>query len=104
MNPDDLNVLTEENLGSPTILISVVEAAARKNSWRILGSVEAEPQPGHLQHGHCLVERNGKTLFDSDLRFSTHQWVRNPDGSILFNNGVYDMTREDALADFLDRI
>lgn len=101
MNPD--LELTEENLGSPTVLITVVENAARRNKWRVLGSAEAAPTAGYVQHGIALIERDGKTVYDSDVRFATTQWARRGEGVVHFENSNYDMTREDAFADFIER-
>lgn len=88
---------------SPTVLINVVETAARKHKWRILGSIESPERDGKKQHGIALIERDGKTLYRNELRWGTVQWYRNEDGIVGFDTGHYDMDLLDATSDFVER-
>lgn len=103
MNPELTEELSAEALGSKTVLINVVEQAARRNGWRVLASIEAPPASGMVQHGVMAAEREARPFVPADQNYLTVGWARQGDGSILFHQGDYDLTRESAIHLMIER-
>lgn len=83
-------------------LTEIEIAAQEQNGWTLLGAVETDPGgDGTVPNGIALIKRHASP-FGEGREYGTARWYIQPDGA-GFESGNYDLTREDALADFIDR-
>ena len=80
-----------------------VEQQASAQGWHIIGYTKERHSSGTVPSGVIAFVR-AHPVFD-DLRCGTARWADNGlgDTGIMFFNGHYDMSRDDAVEDFTKR-
>ena len=85
----------ENNLGE------VEKAAREKNGWRVIAASRTAAATGLRPNGHIAFMR--ETAPWDDKRGGTAAWALMENGQVLFHNGHYDLSRQDAMLDFIER-
>lgn len=89
-----------------TQAMALTAQAARAQGWRAIAIVEEEVRPGTRQHGYVVVSRAGSEILipDEEQAYAVLTWIcRHEDGTVFFEAGEYDLTRNEALAQFVNR-
>lgn len=90
-----------QDLGPPGIAMAdAIHVARRRNLWIVWAIVQAKPLEGRLPGGSLMFERDFGP--DEARLFGTAGWTVHR-GDISFYMGRYDMTRDEAMADFVER-
>lgn len=88
---------------TPQLAFMIVQNAASKNGWRVLGMVMEGQDESEVPHGAIVFRRQSLPTRRPEIDYGTAGWAM-PEGDPYFQDGHYDLTREGAWEDFADRI
>jgi hypothetical protein len=87
-------------------LQTVCAEAQRQNGWMVTAILESPETEGTVPHGVVMASRGtrpGDPPFMVERHWLTAGFACQP-GVVLFQHGHYDLTRDEALEDYRERI
>lgn len=81
--------------------MAAVERTALKQGWHVIAYYKHRHVESTIPHGVIAFVRNDYPF--GDKRCGTAQWCEN-DLGVLFQSGHYDLTRDEAMESFAERV
>lgn len=78
--------------------------AAKQNSWEVVAVIEEDKTPGRLPGGTAVIRRGFAPTGVAGREWGSVRWsVEKSPRRVVFYAGRYDLTKDEAFADLIDR-